>query len=179
MKKLLIIALLSFISIMSAEEMTAEKFKKIMTGKESKTVRKELQFMPILKKYSQTIKFSYPDKEGFTAKATGEEKYIEGKYIFTVMNLPDDVKFYSLVLWNEKEKVVEGWFLTPDNKISKVIGKPAKVKGRYNWTGKTSDGGKYKGYADYSPGLVSWEGKYYSKEGKVLYSESGNAVPIK
>ena len=54
MKKVLILILISFISILSSEEMTVEKFKKIMKGKESKTVRKELQFMPLLKKHSMT-----------------------------------------------------------------------------------------------------------------------------
>ena len=178
MKKLVFCILTAFISLSYADEMTVEKFKKIMKGKETDKVRKELQFCPTFKKARVKITFSYPDREDFTGYSKAEEKYLEGKYILTTMFLPNDIKLYSVMLWNDKDKVIEVWHLSPDNILKKVTGKPSKKKDRYLWEGTFPDGIKYKGYTDYSKKLISWEGKYYDKDGKVLYSESGNAVPV-
>ena len=158
--------------------MTKEKFNKISLGKESKDIRKELRFIQVFKNSTWKITFSFPHREG-KIKDRGKvtQKYIDGKYIHTILTTVRKEKVETITLWNEKEKRAEQWRISIEGKLLKMICEPTKTKNRYYWSGDT-DVGKYKAYVDYTPRLISWEGKYY-RDGKFESAESGNAVPVK
>ena len=180
MIRIMIAISIIFCTGLFAEEMTVDKFKKILKEKESKTIRKELKVFPIFKKARVKMDFKYsdPDKESFTAFSKGEEKYLAGKYILTIYYLPDGNKLHSIMLWNDKKKVIEAWFMSFKEEISKTNIKKSEKKDRFLTSGNTADGGSFKGYTDYSKKLISWETKYYDKDGKLTFSVSGNAVPV-
>ncbi len=178
MTKLSIFLLFLISFTIYAEEMTVEKFKEIMKGKETKTIRKELQPIFILKKCTIKIKFSYPDRDDFTGTATGSEKYIDEKYILSTAVIPDGPTLYFIKLWDEKDKVITTWNLNQENQLTKGVIKPTKKEGRFIVEGNFPNDTNYKGYADYSEKLNSWEGKYTDKNGKLLFSESGTAVLV-
>ena len=82
------------------------------------------------------------------------------------------------MLWNEKKKVIESWNMSLEGEISLTNVKKSKKENRFLTSGGNSDGGSFKGYTDYSKNLISWETKYYDKDGKLTFSVSGNAVPV-
>ena len=178
--KLLLITFLFCFSLQAENKFTAEQLKKIINGKESKTIRKEMQFFPLFKKSTAKMVYEYKDTAIAPLKVstTAVEKYIEGKYIVTELEIPNSPSFYSVLMWNDNMKRFEAWYLAPDQKVFVLKAIPTKRKGRLNWEGKTPKGENYKGYCDYSKELISWEGKYFSPEGKFIYSESGTAVPL-
>jgi len=178
--KLLLITFLFCFSLQAENKFTVEQLKKIINGKESKTISKEMQFFPLFKKSTVKMVYEYKDaaKDPLKVSTIALEKYIEGKYLVVELKIPNSPSFYSVIMWNDKMKYYESWYLAPDQKVFVMIAKLTKRKGRLAWEGKTPQGEIYKGYSDYSKDLISWEGKYYSPEGKFIYSESGNSVPV-
>ena len=176
--KLLFILFLTLFSVGAEDKLTVEQFKKIINGKETETINDELKQFPLFKKFQMNMVLKSPGKEPFKVSTTGTEKYIAGKYLLTIMEVPNNKPFYSFMMWNKEKMRFESWLLSPDEKIGLSIGKIVEGKKRILWEGKTFNGDSHKGYTDFGADLISWESKYYSPDGKYLYSESGNAIPL-
>ena len=123
--------------------------------------------------------FNYPGRKLVEVSTKAQDKYVDGKYLVGELKVANGKSFYNIVLWNEKKNRFEAWMMSPDEKISVSYGTKTNRKYRLKWEGKSPAGEIYKGYCDYSDDLISWEGKYFSEDGKFLYSESGNSVPVK
>ena len=162
-----------------SEEFTVAKFKEILKGKETESIRKELKHLHIMKKCNVNFTLNYPEREPFKVNTTATEKYVGKRYIVTEIKVPDNKPFYSILMWNDKENKFETWLMDPGEKITRFSGKvDKKNKNRIHWSGKTTSGQDYKGYTDYSKKLISWEGKYTNPDG-TYYTESGNSTPAK
>ena len=158
--KVLLVLMLFSLNVFS-EDLTVARFKEIIKGKESENIRKELKHIHIMKKSNLRMAFSYPEREPLKVSTSATEHYVANKYIVTKVKVPDNKPFYSIIRWNENEKVIEYWVMDPSEKISRFKGAEDKErKSRINWKGTTATGQVYKGYTDYSKSLISWEGKY-------------------
>jgi hypothetical protein len=177
MKGLIILFLFSLNAF--TDDLTITKFKEILNGKETENIRKELKQLHIMKKCNVRFTMNYPNKDPFQVSTTATEKYVANKYIVTIIKVPDNKAFYSIILWNDKDKSLDFWLMDPSEKITRFKGtKDKKRKNRIHWKGKTTSNEDYEGYTDYSQLLISWEGKYTNPDG-TSYTESGNSTPIK
>jgi hypothetical protein len=170
--------LLTVISLsLPAAEITVEQYKKILVGKVTQKVSKEMQFFPMFKDCQVSVELNSPGREPFKGENKGTEKYIDGKYIVSTITFPNGVTLTSILSWDEKLKTYCQWNLTPDGGLWSFTAKTIKDnKKSLQWSGKSNKTGEtYIGTVTYGPKKVTWQGKYF-KEGSFLFSEKGMAV---
>ena len=164
---------------LSAAEITVDQYKKILAGKVTKTIQKEMLFFPMFEHGRVSIELSSPGQEVFKAVNNGTQKYIDGKYLLSIMKLPNGVTLTSILSWDEKLKAFCQWNLSPNGDLAYFLA--SKIKGDNTslvWSGKFNKSGRlYQGTVTYSPEKINWEGQYF-KDGKFLFREKGSVVKV-
>lgn len=153
--------------------MNVQKFNEIFNGKATKDIRKELKFIPTFENGLMKIKMSFPNRAPILNQAPCDTRYVEGKYIVCRLTLPNGISLGSILSWNDKTKSLIQWNFVPNMNKMWTFNAKRIEGGKYEWTGKTTDGSTYKGLAEYSKELLSFKGDYF-KEGVLTHSEKGS-----
>ena len=137
MKKLafFISILISLIISSSVSAMNMKEFTKIINGKETEKIIKELQHYPIYKKFkgwtNTQSKAGSSDKQDIV----GSAKYIDEKYLVIEINIPKlQSKFQCVIEWDKRSKKLKQWFKDSDGELTYLISSLRKPGESYAWT---------------------------------------------